>query len=65
MDFVDGTIGVPDFFHPSFKVWSRCNMLAHSWNMNLVSESIEQIIVFLENAIDVWNEFKEDFPMET
>jgi hypothetical protein len=61
-DFVDGTIGVPDDdFDPRFKAWSRCNMLVHSWLMNSVEDSIAQSIVYLENAVDVWNELKERF----
>ncbi|MCH84304.1 retrovirus-related pol polyprotein from transposon TNT 1-94 [Trifolium medium] len=60
-DFVDGTILVPDQFDPSYKAWSRCNMLVHSWLMNSVEDSIAQSIVYLDNAIDVWNELKERF----
>jgi hypothetical protein len=60
-DFVDGTIQVPVPFDPSYKAWSRCNMLVHSWIMNSVEESIAKSIVYLENAIDVWNELKERF----
>ncbi|MCI69256.1 flavonol sulfotransferase-like protein, partial [Trifolium medium] len=36
-------------------------MLVHSWIMNSVSDSIAQSIVFMENAIDVWNDLKERF----
>ncbi|GAU46782.1 hypothetical protein TSUD_351810 [Trifolium subterraneum] len=60
-DFVDGSIPIPDPFDPSFKAWSRCNMLVHSWIMNSVEESIAQSIVFLDNALDVWIELKERF----
>lgn len=60
-EFVDGTIPIPTPFEPSYKAWSRCNMLIHSWLMNSVSESIAQSIVFLENSIDVWQELKERF----
>jgi hypothetical protein len=61
-DFVDGTIPVPDpSFDPSFRAWSRCNMLVHLWIMNYVKESIAQSIVYLDNAIDVWNELNERF----
>jgi hypothetical protein len=60
-DFVDGTIPVPDSFDPSFKAWTRCNMLIHSWIMNSVEDSIAQSIVYLDNAVDVWNELKERF----
>ncbi|XP_045805721.1 uncharacterized protein LOC123898751 [Trifolium pratense] len=62
LEFVDGTIPIPeDQFDPSFCAWNRCNMLVHSWIMNSVSESIAQSIVFIENAIDVWNDLKERF----
>jgi hypothetical protein len=60
-DFVDGTIKVPDDFDPSYRAWCRCNVLIHSWIMNSVDDSIAQSIVYLENAIDVWNELKERF----
>ncbi|MCI15435.1 hypothetical protein A2U01_0036573 [Trifolium medium] len=46
-DFVDGTIPVPIPFDPSYKAWSRCNMLVHSWIMNSVKESIAQSIIYL------------------
>lgn len=61
IDFVDGSVEVPESFHPSYKSWNRCNMIVHSWIMNLVVESISQGIVYLENAIDVWNELRERF----
>ncbi|MCI07650.1 retrovirus-related pol polyprotein from transposon TNT 1-94, partial [Trifolium medium] len=60
-DFVDGMISIPNPFDPSYKAWCRCNMLIHSWIMNSVEDSIAQSIVYLENAIDVWNELKERF----
>ena len=39
-EFVDGSIPIPDSFDPSYKAWSRCNMIIHSWILNSVSESI-------------------------
>ncbi|PNY05212.1 flavonol sulfotransferase-like protein [Trifolium pratense] len=61
-DFVDSSIPVPiDPFDPSLRAWSRCNMLVHSWILNSVSESIAQSIMFMENAIDVWNDLKGRF----
>ncbi|MCI19244.1 retrovirus-related pol polyprotein from transposon TNT 1-94, partial [Trifolium medium] len=36
-------------------------MIVHSWIMNSVEDSIAQSIVYLDNAIDVWNELKERF----
>jgi len=52
-DFVDGSIPIPDSLDPSYKAWSRCNMIIHSCIVNLVAEPIGQSIVFLENAVDV------------
>ncbi|GAU41486.1 hypothetical protein TSUD_239620 [Trifolium subterraneum] len=58
----DGSIPVPaDQFDPSFRAWNRCNMLVHSWILNSVSESIAQSLIFMENAIDVWNDLRERF----
>ncbi|GAU45069.1 hypothetical protein TSUD_243350 [Trifolium subterraneum] len=62
LEFVDGSISVPaDQFDPSFRAWNRCNMLVHSWILNSVSESIAQSLIFMENAIDVWNDLRERF----
>jgi len=61
-EFVDGTIpSVTNHFDPSFRAWNRCNMLIHSWILNSVDPSISQSIVFMENAMDVWNDLKERF----
>ncbi|KAK2390516.1 putative mitochondrial protein [Trifolium repens] len=60
-EFVDGSIEVPTEFDPNFKAWNRCNNLVHSWILNSMDDSISQSLVFLDNAIDVWNELKERF----
>ncbi|KAK2398067.1 hypothetical protein QL285_059572 [Trifolium repens] len=62
LDFIDGTIPMPaDDFDPTFRAWNRCNQLVLSWILNSVSASIAQSVVFLENAIDIWNELRERF----
>jgi hypothetical protein len=62
LDFIDGTLPVPnDAFDPSFRAWNRCNQLVSSWILNSVSPQIAQSVVFLENAIDIWNELRERF----
>jgi hypothetical protein len=61
-DFIDGTLLVPaDAFVSSFRAWNRCNQLVSSWILNFVSPPIAQSVVFLENAIDIWNELRECF----
>jgi hypothetical protein len=62
LDFIDGSIPIPaDAFDPTFRAWNRCNQLVSSWILNSVSPSIAQSVVFLENAIDIWNELRERF----
>jgi predicted unusual protein kinase regulating ubiquinone biosynthesis (AarF/ABC1/UbiB family) len=62
LDFIDGSILIPaDAFDPTFRAWNRCNQLVSSWILNSVSPSIAQSVVFLENAIDIWNELRERF----
>jgi hypothetical protein len=62
LEFIYGSLPQPlDPFDPSVRAWNQCNMLVHSWIMNSVSESIAQSIVFMENALDVWNDLKECF----
>lgn len=62
LEFVSGTILVPaDDFDLSYRAWNMCNMLIDSWLVNYVSESIAQLIVFLENVVDALNGLKERF----
>jgi hypothetical protein len=62
LDFIDGTIPIPvDAFDPTFRAWNHCNQLVSLWLLNSVSPSIAQSVVFLENAIDIWNELRERF----
>lgn len=59
--FVDGTIQVPDESDLTFLGWEKCNNLVHSWLVNSMAPELAESVVFIENAIDVWNELKEQF----
>lgn len=59
--FIDGFITVPDISDLNRFAWERCNCLVHSWIITFVTAPIGQTIVFLENALDVWNDLKELF----
>ncbi|GAU41434.1 hypothetical protein TSUD_98300 [Trifolium subterraneum] len=62
LDFVDGSLPPPvDAFDPSFRAWNHCNQLVSSWLLKSVSESIGQSVIFLENAVDIWNDLRERF----
>ena len=59
--FIDGTIPIPDIDDLNRCAWERCNCLVHSWILNSVTSPIAQTIVFLENALEVWNDLQERF----
>ncbi|PNX59032.1 retrovirus-related Pol polyprotein from transposon TNT 1-94, partial [Trifolium pratense] len=62
LEFVYGSLPMPeDDFDPAFRAWHRCNQLVSSWILNSISPSIAQSVVFLENAIDIWNDLRERF----
>ncbi|XP_058726231.1 uncharacterized protein LOC131597558 [Vicia villosa] len=59
LGFINGSIPVPNFNDLNRSAWERCNYLVHSWILNFVNPAIAQTILFLENALDVWNYLKE------
>jgi hypothetical protein len=59
--FVDGSIPVPEEDDLNYAGWERCNNLVHTWIINSISPSIAQSVVFIENAIDMWNDLKGRF----
>lgn len=59
--FVDGSIPIPDESDLNFSAWEKCNNLVHSWLVNSMSPELAESVVFIENAIDVWNELKDQF----
>lgn len=59
--FVNGTIGIFPPQDLNYDAWEWCNNLVQSWLVSLISPPIAQTVVFLENAVDVWNELRERF----
>nr|KYP37213.1 hypothetical protein KK1_041603 [Cajanus cajan] len=61
MAFLLGTIPVPKVEEPLYSAWERCYTLVMSWLLNSVTPSIAQSVIFLECAIDIWNDLRERF----
>jgi len=61
MAFLLGTILIPKVEEPLYSAWERCNTLVMSWSFNSVTPSIAQKVIFLECAIDIWNDIREHF----
>ena len=61
MDFLNGSIPIPQLTDPIYSSWERCNVLLMSWLLNSLSPSIAQSVIFFEHAIDIWNDLRERF----
>jgi len=61
MAFLLGTIPIPKVEKPLYSAWERCNTLVMSWLLNSVTPSIAQSVIFLECAIDIWNNLRKRF----
>lgn len=61
LSFINGSLPMSDHEDLNHDAWERCNHLVHSWIINSISDSIAQIIVFHDNALDVWEDLKECF----
>jgi len=61
MAFLLGIISIPKVEEPFYSAWERCNTLIMSSLLNSVTPSIGQSIIFLECAIDIWNDLHERF----
>ena len=59
--FVDGSIPIPDEDDLNRMAWERCNNLVHTWIINSIEPFIAQSVVFIENAVDIWNDLKDHF----
>jgi hypothetical protein len=59
--FVDSSIPILYKDDLNCAAWERCNNLVHTWIINSISPSIAQIVVFIENVVDMWNDLKDCF----
>ena len=59
--FVDGSISVPDKKDLLFPAWQRCNNMVLTWINRSLSPSIAQSVIWINKAVDVWNDLKERF----
>ncbi|XP_068486835.1 uncharacterized protein [Phaseolus vulgaris] len=62
--FIDGTIEAPNRTKSLFPTWQRANMLVVLWILKVVSQSIAQSIICMDNGFDIWNDLKERFSQE-
>ncbi|XP_068498562.1 uncharacterized protein [Phaseolus vulgaris] len=58
VEFVLGTCPCPLKNHPTYSAWYRCNNMVVSWLVHSVSIPIRQSIVWMDIALDIWNDLK-------
>lgn len=58
VEFVDGSLPQPASNHILFSTWKRCNDMVVSWLVHSVSTSIQQSILWMDNAVDIWKDLK-------
>ncbi|WVY89153.1 hypothetical protein V8G54_034667 [Vigna mungo] len=61
VEFVLGSAIQPAKTDVTFPAWFRCNSIVVSWLLHFVSPSIRESIIWMDNAIDIWNDLKNRF----
>lgn len=59
LEFIDGTLPTPAKDDPQFKAWHRCNIMVVAWITRFLSPQLAQSTIYLDNAMKLWDEYKE------
>jgi len=59
--FVNGDIPEPSRGESQDEAWERCNVMVISWITHNISTQIQQSIVYIDNAKELWEDLKERF----
>ncbi|XP_027342441.1 uncharacterized protein LOC113855137 [Abrus precatorius] len=59
--FVDGSIKEPDKKDPLWDAWERCNNTIVSWIIKTLPPEIAQSVIYIDNAQELWEDFKDRF----
>ena len=58
LEFVLGTHPCPAKNHSTYAAWNCCNNMVVSWLVHSVSVPIRKSIIWMDSAVDVWNDLK-------
>lgn len=56
--FVDGTIEKPEEKSRRYNAWIKANNMVASWLVNSLISSIAQSVIWLDSAVEIWNDLK-------
>ena len=58
VEFILGTHPCPLMNDSTYSAWIRCNNMVVSWLVHSVSLPIRQSVIWMDVAVDVWNDLK-------
>jgi len=61
LHFINGALPRPSEDDHDSIAWDRCNTMIMSWLSNYVDPEISQSILWMDTALEIWNELKERF----
>jgi len=61
LHFINGELPRPSEDDHDSIAWDRCNTMIMSWLSNYVDPEISQSILWMDTALEIWNELKERF----
>ncbi|MDV3201128.1 MAG: hypothetical protein Q8877_02910 [Sweet potato little leaf phytoplasma] len=59
--FIDGSLPKPRITDEMFEAWDRCNTLVVSWLNNSLDPGIAQSNLWMESAVEIWQDLKERY----
>ncbi|XP_043809629.1 uncharacterized protein LOC122722589 [Manihot esculenta] len=61
LEFIEGTVTVPDKESDSYEQWKRCDFMVTSWILNSISRELVDGFIYTASARDLWLEITERF----
>ncbi|XP_021597215.1 uncharacterized protein LOC110603688 [Manihot esculenta] len=61
LEFIEGTVTVPDKESDSYEQWKRCDFMVTSWILNSISRELVDGFIYTALARDLWLEITERF----
>ncbi|XP_057975245.1 uncharacterized protein LOC131162654 [Malania oleifera] len=61
LPFIDGSLPQPTINDPLHFAWGRCNSMVVAWITNSLSKDIASIVLFSDNARNIWLDLQQRF----
>ncbi|KAG8655435.1 hypothetical protein MANES_04G047309v8 [Manihot esculenta] len=61
LEFIEGTVTIPDKGSDFYEQWKRCDFMVTSWILNSISRELVDGFIYTASARDLWLEITERF----